>query len=89
MKVYCRHKIHQPQKKTGGGGGGGETGDGKKKKKHKNKNKKTAKEYLRKQEKNVQYFHQIIMKNFIYLCTEYIVAYVMLNANSLSVSCPF
>jgi hypothetical protein len=88
MKVYCRHKIYQPQKKTGGKNG----------KKTEIKPKKQLKKYLNKNKKKTfniplvvkeQYFHQIIMKNFIYLCTEYIVAYFVLHTNSLSVSCPF
>jgi hypothetical protein len=41
MKVYCRHKIYQPQKKTGGKNG----------KKNRNKTQKTAKKNLNKNKK--------------------------------------
>ena len=44
MKVYCRHKIHQSQKKN----------RWKKRAKKKQTNKQTANKYFKKQEQNVQ-----------------------------------
>jgi hypothetical protein len=55
MKVYCRHEILQPQKKTGG----------KNSKKNTKKTKKTSKIIFKKNKKKTfnlvkeQYFHQI------------------------------
>ena len=79
MKVYCRHKIHQSQKKK-------QVEKKGKKKKQKNKQQTNILKNKNKTFNKVkeQYFHQIIMNNLIYLC-EYIVAYFVLHTNSLCV----
>jgi ribosomal protein S25 len=65
MKVYCRHKIHQPQKNTGGKNGKKMKKKKKKKNKKKKKKKKKKKPFKKKQEKKRSIYTEYYMSKSV------------------------